>query len=199
MARLTVGMMEQIAHAVCRHRYKAQEDALKAQREAAGRRLYDELFPPALLAKVAKAPDEFIYHSDTFRVAYGRDGKLTYHVSFGEARPLPARFAHYQSQDVKHPHPVMEEIVRANDASKQLREVRAAAYKEIMGVLRGFRTTKALRAGWPEIVSFIPEEAPPRPDRPLQRVPAELNTKLKLPPGAQKPAAKKAAKKRAKT
>lgn len=204
-ANLTVGMMETIARAVCQHRYDAEQAALKQRGAEIGDRLYNELFPPKLIAQVKKAPKEFINFAGNLRIHYKRgDETTTYHPALSEERPVPAYLSHYGHLDLKAPHPIMDEWAAHSKQTKKLNDARRDAYKEIMGALRGFRTTKALRTAWPEVASFIPEETV-TPDRPLQRVPAQLNKDLRLPPkekndagqpAAGKPVRRRAAKRR---
>jgi len=189
--KLTKEIKAKIAESILDHRFKPEEQKLKAELGTLAVALYNERYSKTDRDLMAKLPVGWLPECAEFRARLGG--------SYDEFKlPEKLKFRHNDvSHRYGHPLIVLEadhklSILFANitNRERQVKESRKAAEVDVWAILNSVGTVDKLRDRWPEALKIIDPiiAAIPKPAN-LPAIPMpELNARLKLPPKTAKPA-----------
>lgn len=184
--KLTKQLKEKIAEDILNHRFKADEQKLKAERHALAVAIYNERYNKADRDLMATLEDGWLPESDDFRARIGGNfdvfilpEKKRFRYRDGQHRFGPVLVA--IDEDHKLSKRYDELTGREGDAKK----ARKASEVDVWAILNSVSTVDKLRDRWPEaikiidpIIATVPKSTANLPAIPMP----ELNARLKLPP-----------------
>lgn len=190
-----------IATRLLRHAFSA-DVAARAQAHAAfAEMIYRDIYKPSVLAKMDALPNGWLTECNDIAATFAGEyvseyfhGHLcnravAFHPWDGlEKKPhrMAAKDARRAVKVYEAGHPLTRAYQDLKALDLDLFERIAQANKQIKAVLSSVSTTHQLRAAWPEAEAFLPDTL--KTHAPVPALPmAELNTALRLPPGATTP------------
>lgn len=184
--KLTKQLKEKIAEAILDHRFKADQQKLKAEHYDLAVAIYNEKYGKADRDLMATLPEGWLPVSESFYagLAGGYDQftlpqKCRFRSVDGlgrYGRPLIALDAE---------HKVSKRHAELESQEKELQAAIKSASLDVWAILDSATTVDKLRDRWPEALKIIDPiiDALPKPSTNLPAIPMpDLNARLKLPP-----------------
>jgi hypothetical protein len=182
-------MRQEILDALLKHRFVAEETALKLREDKFAQFAYETMFTKDQLRVLE---DKQFHNWWNYRTCiYGQMGyrtlQLRFYLANGEARsvPVPSFTGHFK---IEVTHKIVKEWEVFLDDRKELNDRRSNASTKAKAVIDSHSSAERLIEAWPEIEPFTPNAPSPRL---LPVVPtASLNAIFDLPVEEAKPKAK---------
>lgn len=154
--RLTRDNRKLIVDRLMKRAFDDETAKLREDEVAFGKKVYADVYSPAVLKKMRALPEGYLLEVSTILVSFG--GQVG-QVTFGEDRRVAAQHAErykpvisYSAQD-----PMSDDYRDFEARENGLKDRKAGAYRMAMAVLESVSTVKQLVEVWPEVAEVLGE------------------------------------------